>query len=224
MTGQDTGVIQRERPSYTPTIVVTIFFGLVGLWPAVRHATMAKARGYSTRGYWVAFCASMLVPVAIIFVGTAALTSTNSPSVPTLAGQPATSPTSTNFSNNANDPNLATPTLAAQAQDLMFTSGPRQLIFELTSHFDACNGGDTLIQNFHPADSTYFTKVDTACRTKRFDMKASGSAKLIAGVPNGDDWTFDVVITSPTYGNIEFTETVKLVGARFTFVVYSQVG
>jgi hypothetical protein len=53
--------VVRERPSYTPTIVVSIFFGLVGLWPAIRHSRMARERGYSTGGYWWAFG----VPVAL---------------------------------------------------------------------------------------------------------------------------------------------------------------
>jgi len=34
---------------------VSLFFGLFGLIPAVRHSRMARERGYSERGYWWAF-------------------------------------------------------------------------------------------------------------------------------------------------------------------------
>jgi|ERR1035438_4858132 hypothetical protein len=34
----------RERPSYTPTVLVTIFFGIFGLIPAFRHSRMARER------------------------------------------------------------------------------------------------------------------------------------------------------------------------------------
>jgi hypothetical protein len=46
---------QSGRPSYAPTLIVTIFFGIVGLWPALRHSRMARERGYTTGGYWWAF-------------------------------------------------------------------------------------------------------------------------------------------------------------------------
>ncbi len=44
-----------EQPSYIPTVLVTLFFGIFGLIPAVRHSQMAKSRGYSQKGYWWIF-------------------------------------------------------------------------------------------------------------------------------------------------------------------------
>ena len=44
-----------EQPSYIPTVLVTLFFGIFGLIPAVRHSQMAKSRGYSQNGYWWIF-------------------------------------------------------------------------------------------------------------------------------------------------------------------------
>ena len=56
----------RERPSYTPTIVVTMLFGVFGLIPAVRHSRMARERGYSASGYWWSFWLPILVPTALV--------------------------------------------------------------------------------------------------------------------------------------------------------------
>ena len=44
-----------ERPSYLPTVLISLFFSAFGLIPALRHSKMAKERGYSQRGYWWAF-------------------------------------------------------------------------------------------------------------------------------------------------------------------------
>lgn len=49
-----------EQPSVTPTLITTIFFGLVGLWPAIRHSNMAHNRGLRSSRYWWAFS----VPIA----------------------------------------------------------------------------------------------------------------------------------------------------------------
>jgi hypothetical protein len=43
------------RPSYLPTALTSFFFGLVGLWPAIRHSALARRRGFSTGGYWMAW-------------------------------------------------------------------------------------------------------------------------------------------------------------------------
>jgi len=43
------------RPSYAPTILVTLFFGLFGLIPAILHSRQAQDRGYPTSGYWWSF-------------------------------------------------------------------------------------------------------------------------------------------------------------------------
>ncbi len=57
-----------DRPSYVPTILVTFFFGVWGLWPAFRHSRMATLRGYKADGYWWSFGLSMLASIAITVV------------------------------------------------------------------------------------------------------------------------------------------------------------
>jgi hypothetical protein len=52
-------VSSRERPSYIPTILVTLFFSLFGLIPVILHSRMAKERGHSSSGYWIAFCSTI---------------------------------------------------------------------------------------------------------------------------------------------------------------------
>jgi hypothetical protein len=70
--------VTRERPSYTPTIVVTLFFGLVGLWPAIRHSNMAKRRGYTVRGYWWAFGVILGIQIVVgILLNMLAFTTAN---------------------------------------------------------------------------------------------------------------------------------------------------
>ena len=56
----------QERPSFAPTVLVTIFFGIFGLIPALRHSHMARERGYSTSGYWWAFWLPILIPTAVL--------------------------------------------------------------------------------------------------------------------------------------------------------------
>jgi hypothetical protein len=56
------------QPSYAPTILVTLFFGIIGLWPANRHSRMARERGFTTSGYWWAFWLALLVPLAALAV------------------------------------------------------------------------------------------------------------------------------------------------------------
>jgi hypothetical protein len=60
----------QERPSYVPTILVTLFFGLFGLIPAILHARMARERGYETSGYWISFVVT-IVGAAVVVVGAA---------------------------------------------------------------------------------------------------------------------------------------------------------
>lgn len=50
------------KPSNWPTFLVTFFFGIFGLIPAIRHATMARERGYSQASYWVTFGLTMALP------------------------------------------------------------------------------------------------------------------------------------------------------------------
>jgi hypothetical protein len=52
------GLTDLGRPSYAPTALTSFFFGLFGLWPAMRHAAMARRRGLSTSGYWMAWIIS----------------------------------------------------------------------------------------------------------------------------------------------------------------------
>ncbi len=61
------------RPSYVPTLLVSLLGGLFGLIPAVRHSTMARQRGYRTSGYWWAFGLSatglaVVVVLALVMV------------------------------------------------------------------------------------------------------------------------------------------------------------
>jgi len=43
------------RPSYLPTVLTSFFFGVFGLWPAIRHSAMARSRGWPTTRYWLAW-------------------------------------------------------------------------------------------------------------------------------------------------------------------------
>jgi hypothetical protein len=58
----------RERPSYLPTIVVTLFLGIFGLIPALRHSRMARDRGLTTAGYWWSFGLCLVLPIGIVFM------------------------------------------------------------------------------------------------------------------------------------------------------------
>jgi hypothetical protein len=79
----------RERPSYTPTIVVTIFFGIFGLWPAIRHSRMARERGHTSSGYWWWFGSIIVVQVvASILLYVLTLTAMSHFGSPTPAAPP----------------------------------------------------------------------------------------------------------------------------------------
>lgn len=58
----------RERPSYVPTILVTLFFGIFGLIPAFRHSRMAKERALNTGGYWWSFGLCLILPISLVLV------------------------------------------------------------------------------------------------------------------------------------------------------------
>jgi hypothetical protein len=81
-----------DKPSIAPTLLVTIFFGLVGLWPAIRHGRMARDRGLSSGRYWWAFgipvVGSLLFTVATAIAAGSATTAVVLPTV-----TPATAPT-----------------------------------------------------------------------------------------------------------------------------------
>jgi hypothetical protein len=69
-----TGAVQDlGRPSFAPTLIVTILFGVFGLVPAVRHSRMARRRGFSTNGYWWAFFAPFVAWAGLVEVAVAAL-------------------------------------------------------------------------------------------------------------------------------------------------------
>jgi cyclophilin family peptidyl-prolyl cis-trans isomerase len=103
--------VVRDQPSYAPTILITIFFGAWGLWPAFRHSRMASQRGYKTDGYWWSFGLSLLVPLgvtAIILVTSLAFTHslstiTTVPSTP-LGGSAGSATQSTTTSTTAPAP------------------------------------------------------------------------------------------------------------------------
>jgi hypothetical protein len=62
-----------EQPSYIPTILITLFFGIFGLIPAARHSQMAKLRGYPKNGYWGIFggilgCQIVLAGLLIMYI------------------------------------------------------------------------------------------------------------------------------------------------------------
>jgi len=46
---------QRLIPSVTGTVLVTLFFGIFGLIPAVLNSNRARAMGAPTSKYWAAF-------------------------------------------------------------------------------------------------------------------------------------------------------------------------
>ena len=59
---------QLEKPSHWPTILVSMFFGIFGLWPALRHKRMAEQRGYKGGSYIVAWAIPMLLLCALVLV------------------------------------------------------------------------------------------------------------------------------------------------------------
>ncbi|MDA8399375.1 MAG: hypothetical protein M0008_04900 [Actinomycetota bacterium] len=69
-----------NRPSYVPTVLISLFFGLFGLIPAIRHSRMARGRGFPERGYWWAFgsilagevLVGVVLPVVLLVVLTSA--------------------------------------------------------------------------------------------------------------------------------------------------------
>jgi H+/Cl- antiporter ClcA len=47
-------------PTIWPTLLVTLFFGLFGLIPAVMHANRAREQGRPTNNYWITFGATIV--------------------------------------------------------------------------------------------------------------------------------------------------------------------
>ena len=52
-------------PTIATTLLITLFFGLFGLIPAVTHTSRARAMGQPTNKYWITFGAVM--GVAVVF-------------------------------------------------------------------------------------------------------------------------------------------------------------
>lgn len=85
--------IALARPSIVPTALVSFFFGLFGLIPAIIHARIAAARGYPTGRYWGTFAAAMAASLIVWIGGSMALVAANGGSsgptfvysVPTMA-------------------------------------------------------------------------------------------------------------------------------------------
>jgi hypothetical protein len=82
------------RPSYWPTLIVSLLFGIFGLIPARRHSRMARERGYPTKGYWWSFWLAWLGPylLATLLVGLLVLLDRGTSSVPTRSTLPTKNP------------------------------------------------------------------------------------------------------------------------------------
>lgn len=81
-----------DRPSYWPTILISFFFGIFGLIPAIRHSKMAKRRGYKQNGYWIAFGSSLGACILLAVVVPVVLLLTLAHSISTTAAGYTTSP------------------------------------------------------------------------------------------------------------------------------------
>lgn len=129
------------QPSYAPTVLVSLFFGLFGLIPAVRHSRMARERGYSERGYWWAFgsivgveaLASILLPLVLVTALTASVNNMNSsltaPSRPNPS--PASSPSNGSSSGSTSVCQGLQAFDQAHAETVAFVIQHRQLILAL---------------------------------------------------------------------------------------------
>jgi hypothetical protein len=53
------------KPSYWLTFVITFFFGLFGLIPAILHSNTARERGYSQSSYWIAFAVGLGLEIVL---------------------------------------------------------------------------------------------------------------------------------------------------------------
>ena len=56
------------KPSYWLTFVITFFFGLFGLIPAIINSNTARERGYPQSSYWVAFAVAMGLQIVLSIV------------------------------------------------------------------------------------------------------------------------------------------------------------
>jgi hypothetical protein len=50
-------------------VLTSLFFGIFGLWPAVRHSAMARSRGLTTTRYWVAWIVSWIAGAVVLAAG-----------------------------------------------------------------------------------------------------------------------------------------------------------
>jgi hypothetical protein len=66
--------VQGPLPTLTPTVLITFFFGLFGLIPAIRGANAAQRAGRPGSRYWVAFGATMAASAAVWVLAVVVLT------------------------------------------------------------------------------------------------------------------------------------------------------
>jgi uncharacterized membrane protein YhaH (DUF805 family) len=52
-------------PSLWPTLLVTFFFGIFGLIPAIMHTNKARDLGRSTPNYWIAFGCAVVASIVL---------------------------------------------------------------------------------------------------------------------------------------------------------------
>jgi hypothetical protein len=62
------GVPDEALPSRTPTVLITLFFGLFGIIPAAVATSQARASRVNTGRYWAAFGWTLVLSVVVWFV------------------------------------------------------------------------------------------------------------------------------------------------------------
>jgi hypothetical protein len=76
------GYQQVALPTIWPTLLITFFFGLFGLIPAITHTNKAKMAGKPTNSYWITFGCTLAGSLAfwmllLIIAGASATTTTH---------------------------------------------------------------------------------------------------------------------------------------------------
>lgn len=150
--GHASPVVAPAPPNVTATILITFFFGLFGLIPAIRGARRARAAGYPENRYWIAFGATMagslvayvLVVVALFAALIGAVdhaATTDAASGALASGQPATSAPAARLT----DP--AVQSMAARVQSIAAAHAPALAVLSAidpdTSHALSANPNDT---------------------------------------------------------------------------------
>ena len=214
--------ILRERPSYTPTIVTTIFFGLVGLWPATRHSRMARERGYSTGGYWVAFWVPIVAPIVlttaivVAVVGVSSGSRNSGDAGSTGAGNAPT----TNWVKDLS------PT--GQAQSYLEGNGVMSLAQNMQGPVfkgfpNSCVAGAEVISNLHPTNPEFYSGLDAQCKASKWDTTFTETTTTVTADENLQQYTFKVVFRSSVSGQHAFTEEVAVVDDRYQISGYAEM-